>query len=72
MNVDHHSLEDRFHWAKWVPNTFLPCNIAFELRSKIDRSMLILVIFNFKIVTRKQSHILYLRLYLGPKPRNFL
>ena len=47
MNVGHHSLEDMFNKVRWVPNTFPPCNIAFELRSKIDRSMLILVIFNF-------------------------
>ena len=33
--------------------------------------MLIFVIFNFKIVTRKWSYVLYLRLYLEPKPCNF-
>ena len=47
MNVGHHNLENQFHWERWVPNTFPPCNITSELRSKIDRSMLILVIFNF-------------------------
>ena len=58
MNVGHHSLEDRFHQATWVPNTFPSCNIASELRSRVDKPMFILV--------------LYLRLYLGPKPCNFL
>ena len=38
MNVDHHSLEDRFHRARWVPNTFPPCNIASELRLRVRRS----------------------------------
>ena len=38
MNVDHHSLEDRFHRARWVPNTFPPCNIASELRLRVSRS----------------------------------
>ena len=71
MNVSHHSLEDRFHWAGWVPNTFSPCNIASELRSKVDRPMFILIIFNFYIVTRKQNYVLYLKLYLGPKSFNF-
>ena len=35
MNVNHHSLEDRFHRVRWVPNTFPPCNIAFELRLRV-------------------------------------
>ena len=30
--------EDRFHRARWVPNTFPPCNIASELRSRVSRS----------------------------------
>ena len=47
MNVGHYSLKDWFHQARWVPNTFPPCNIASELRSKVDRPVLILVIFNF-------------------------
>ena len=47
MNVDHHSLEDQFHQIRWVPNTFPPCNIVSELRSRVDRPMFILVIFNF-------------------------
>ena len=47
MNVGHYSLEDRFRHAWWVPITFPPCNIASELRSRVDRPMLILVIFNF-------------------------
>ena len=47
MNVRHHSLEDQFDWARWVPNTFPPCNIAFELRLRVDRPMLIFIIFNF-------------------------
>ena len=47
MNVGHHNLEDQFHQARWVPNTFPPCNIAPELRSRFDRPMFILVIFNF-------------------------
>ena len=38
MNAGHHSLEDRFHQARWVPNTFPPCNIVFELRSRVNRS----------------------------------
>ena len=38
MNVDHHSLEDRFHQARWVPNAFPPCNIASELKSRVSRS----------------------------------
>ena len=47
MNVGHHSLVDQFHQARWVPNTFPPGNIASELRSRVDKSMLIHVIFNF-------------------------
>ena len=38
MNVGHHSLENRFHRARWVPNIFPPYNIASELRSKVSRS----------------------------------
>ena len=38
MNVDHHSLEDRFHQARCVPNTFPPYNIVSELRSRVSRS----------------------------------
>ena len=38
MNVGHHSLEDRFHQARWVPNTFPSCNIASELRLRVSRS----------------------------------
>ena len=71
MNVGHHSLEDQFHRARWVPNTFPSCNITSELKLRVDRPMFILVIFNIYIVTRKQNHVLYLRLYLGPKPCNF-
>ena len=47
MNVGHHSLEDWFHWARWVPNTFPPFNIASELRSRVSRLTLIHVIFQF-------------------------
>ena len=47
MNVGHHSLEDQFHQARWVPNTFPSYNIASELKSKVDRPIFILVIFNF-------------------------
>ena len=67
MNVGHHSIKDQFHWTRWMPQTFPSCNIASKLRSRVDKSMLIHVIF-----TRKQSHVLYLRLYLGPKSYNFL
>ena len=38
MNVGNHNLEDQSHWVRWVPNTFPPCNIAFELRFRVDRS----------------------------------
>ena len=38
MNVGHHSLEDRFHRARWVPNTFPSCNVASELKSRVSRS----------------------------------
>ena len=71
MNVGHYNLEDRFHRARWVPNTFPSCNIASELRSRVDRPMFILIIFNFWIVIRKQNYVRYLRLYLGPKSCNF-
>ena len=71
MNVDHHNLEDWIHRARWVPNTFPPRNIAPKFRSRVDRPTFILIIFNFYIVTRKQSYVLYLRLYPGPKPCNF-
>ena len=47
MNVGYHSLEDQFHMARWVPNTFPSYNIASELRSRVDRLMFIFVIFNF-------------------------
>ena len=47
MNVGQHSLEDQFHRARWVPNTFPSYNIAFELRSRVDRPMFILIIFTF-------------------------
>ena len=46
MNVGYHSLEDWFHRVRWVPNIFSPCNIVSKLRSRVDRLMLILVIFN--------------------------
>ena len=36
MNVGHHSLEDWFHWSRWVPNTFSTCNINF--RSRVSKS----------------------------------
>ena len=36
MNAGHHSLEDWFHWARWMPNIFPPCNITSKLRSKVD------------------------------------
>ena len=38
MNIGHHSLEDQFYRARWVPNTFPPYNIASELRSRVSRS----------------------------------
>ena len=47
MNVGHHSLKDQFHRVRWMPNTFPSCNIASELRLRVDRSMLIFVNFNF-------------------------
>ena len=47
MNVGHHSLEDWFHWARWVPNTFPPFNIASELKSKVSRSNVYLCNFLF-------------------------
>ena len=72
MKVGHRSLKDWFHRARWVPNTFPPYNITFELRSRVSRANAYPCNFNFKIVTRKQSHVLYLSLYLGPKPCNFL
>ena len=71
MNVGHHNLEDRFHRARWVPNTFPSCNIASELRSRVNKSNAYPCNFQFLDLTRKQSHVLYLRLYLGPKPCNF-
>ena len=47
---------------------FAESNIVVFVLKLID---IIHVIFGFQIVTRKQSHVLYLRLYLGPKPYNF-
>ena len=38
MNAGHHSLEDRFYWARWVPNTFPLCNIVSELKLRVSRS----------------------------------
>ena len=38
MNADHHSLEDRFHWAMWMSNIFPPCNKDSEIRSRVNRS----------------------------------
>ena len=47
ITIGHHNLEDQFHWVRWVPIIFLSCNITSELRSRVDRSMLIHVNFNF-------------------------
>ena len=53
MNVSYHNLEDRFHWVRWMPNTFPPCNIASELRSRVSRSNDYPCNFQFLVVTRK-------------------
>ena len=47
MNVDHHNLKDWFHWVRWVPNTFPPCNIASKLKSRVCRSNAYPYNFNF-------------------------
>lgn len=60
-----------FEWANWVPSTFSPHNLVYDLKSMvIDSALSCNFSFFFYYVTRIERVCSFLSLYLRPKQCN--